>query len=409
MSLGCTCDLILFQICPFHPGTEMTATTGKKALAFVMLILQSTSLVLMMRYSRTRGGKIYRASSAVLALEVVKVLFCLVTLTAYHGCSGAVRKLVLHTVGQPREMAKMALPALLYAMQNNLLYFALSNLDPAPYQVIYQLKTLSTACFSVALLSRRLSALKWASLVLLMIGCALVQLQLEPPKERVSDAAPQRPVLGVAAVLLSCITSGFAGVYFEKVLKSGKNVSLWMRNVQLGLFGTAASLAIIVYQDLPAVLQEGLWVGFDRLTVAVVLNQALGGIMVSIVVKYADNILKGFAMAISIVLGCLFSTFFLDFYPTKQFALGTFLVCLSLLIYAEPSFLTRYCEPLSFPKNSSAILPFLATSDNKSHHSPQAHHDVFKLTKGEKLTPVAGLFDYLLANPEPVPRKDDYV
>lgn len=41
--------------------------------------------------------------------------------------------------------------------------------------------------------------------------------------------------LGLTAVILACCTSGFAGVYFEKILK-GQKVSVWMRNIQLGLF-----------------------------------------------------------------------------------------------------------------------------------------------------------------------------
>ena len=40
-------------------------------------------------------------------------------------------------------------------------------------------------------------------------------------------------IVGVVAVFLACITSGFAGVYFEMVLKGSKQ-SLWLRNIQLG-------------------------------------------------------------------------------------------------------------------------------------------------------------------------------
>lgn len=40
-------------------------------------------------------------------------------------------------------------------------------------------------------------------------------------------------LLGLAAVLLACFSSGFAGVYFEKILK-GTAPSVWMRNIQLG-------------------------------------------------------------------------------------------------------------------------------------------------------------------------------
>ena len=38
---------------------------------------------------------------------------------------------------------------------------------------------------------------------------------------------------GLLVVVLACLTSGFSGVYFEKILK-GSTTSLWIRNIQLG-------------------------------------------------------------------------------------------------------------------------------------------------------------------------------
>ena len=46
--------------------------------------------------------------------------------------------------------------------------------------------------------------------------------------------------------------------------------------------------------------------------------QAFGGLVVAAVVKYADNILKGFATSVSIVVSSLVSFYFLgDFEPTR--------------------------------------------------------------------------------------------
>lgn len=42
--------------------------------------------------------------------------------------------------------------------------------------------------------------------------------------------------VGVMAVLMACMSSGFAGVYFEKILKETKQ-SIWIRNIQLGKQG----------------------------------------------------------------------------------------------------------------------------------------------------------------------------
>lgn len=57
----------------------------------------------------------------------------------------------------PLQVAKIAVPSLLYTIQNNLLYYALSHLDTPTYMVGYQTKILTTAVFSALLLGRKLS------------------------------------------------------------------------------------------------------------------------------------------------------------------------------------------------------------------------------------------------------------
>lgn len=42
-------------------------------------------------------------------------------------------------------------------------------------------------------------------------------------------------LLGILAVFVSCISSGFSGVYFERLVKRGNQTSLLIRNIQLGM------------------------------------------------------------------------------------------------------------------------------------------------------------------------------
>lgn len=47
------------------------------------------------------------------------------------------------------------------------------------------------------------------------------------------DLSAGSQFVGLMAVLMACVSSGFAGVYFEKILKETKQ-SVWLRNIQLG-------------------------------------------------------------------------------------------------------------------------------------------------------------------------------
>ena len=64
----------------------------------------------------------------------------------------------------------LTLPAILYTIQNNLQYLAIANLSPALFQVLYQMKVVTAALFSVIILRRRLRLRKWFPIVLLNVG-----------------------------------------------------------------------------------------------------------------------------------------------------------------------------------------------------------------------------------------------
>jgi hypothetical protein len=126
--------------------------------ALALLVGQMVGLVLLMRYSRTHrapGQPLYLASSAVFVMEIMKFVICCAVIT-YQSSGNLLRELNEHVINSPMEMLKLCVPSLLYTIQNNLLYMALTNLDAATYQVCYQLKILTTAVFSALLLQVRM-------------------------------------------------------------------------------------------------------------------------------------------------------------------------------------------------------------------------------------------------------------
>jgi len=314
-----------------------------KWLVLVLLVVQATVMVLLTRYSRSTGdpSKRYLTSTAIVTGEVVKtvVAFSAIRFDGSHDTLIAVVQDVASELCH-RDMLKMSVPGLLYLAQNNLLFIALSNLDAAVYQVTYQLKILTTAVCSMWMLGRVLNWLQIVALFLLAGGVALVQYgELGSSGPTTKHEEDGNTVLGLMCVLSACVSSAFAGVYLEVVFKKERKVSLWIRNVQLGLFGIGFGLLAIWFsptQDRDIVVKDGFFRGYDAVVWIVVLVHAVGGLLIAAVIKYGDNILKGFATSISIILSSVFSVWLFSFKITPVFLAGSFLVVVAVVLYGMP-------------------------------------------------------------------------
>lgn len=373
-----------------------------KTASLITLAIQNSSLILLMRYSRTLPGEMYLASVAVLMAETVKLLACVFVEFLYVRRHQTARQSIWVTLLSLGDMFstwdayKLAIPAILYTIQNNLQYLAVGMLDAATYQVSYQFKIITTAIFSVIMLNRTLSRTKWLALGILTFGVAMVQL----PSSNSSASSSSRgsievekasnTLLGLVVVVISCCLSGLAGVYFEKILKrhqsppitssprapspsrvsagsisgapgnprssspnrptplvihhnansklpNGHNPSLWERNIQLAAFSVILALLGIWMKDADSIAEKGWFTGFNGITWIVVTVQALGGLIVAVVVKYADNILKGFATSLSIIISSVVSVWLFDFVPSFTFITGALLVIYATYLYEAGS------------------------------------------------------------------------
>jgi len=301
--------------------------------ALAILVLQNTFLVVFMRYSRTQEGPKYASSTAVVCMECLKFITCVLVIFSQRNFSlkSTINDFKLEVINRPDEILKISVPALLYVGQNNLLYYALSHLDTPTFQVGYQVKILTTALFSVIMLGRKLSKMQWISLIILTIGVSMAQLSAQ------SDTSKgENSFLGFVAVLSAACTSGFSGVYFEKMLK-GSSTTLWMRNIQMVISSIILALFGVYwsgdYND--SVYQNGFFYGYTNITWMVVLLQAVGGLVVAVVVKYADNILKGFAASFSILTSCFVCIFVFNWRPTMIWLVGACLVNYSMKMYSD--------------------------------------------------------------------------
>lgn len=242
---------------------------------------------------------------------------------------------------------KLAIPACLYTLQNSLNYVAVSNLDAVHFQILYQLKILTTALFSVLILRRSISLKNWGALFLLTLGVIVVQLpsagssyaeisisdsskfafprsfhEVGQVAQEAAGHLSKRAIelvrrsatyegidedlglvttsmnfsLGSVAVLAATLLSGLSSCYFERVLKNSTNAApttVWTRNVQLSFYSLFPALFIgVMYKDGSDIARDGFFVGYNSVVWTVIGLQAVGGVLVALVINYADSIAK---------------------------------------------------------------------------------------------------------------------
>lgn len=338
---------------PVQPAAPADRGVLLKYGSLAFLILQNSSHVLLLRYSRVVPGECsqYITSVAVLYSELMKLVVCTLALVVVSGgpCTaiGQLRELIWE---RKIDTLKVSVPALCYTLQNNLQFIAASHLGAALLQLLYQTKTLSTAIFGVLILGKSLRCNQWCALSVLVVGVVLAQ----SSQSGSSQLAKGSLSVGVLAAVGVSVSSGFASVYLEKILK-GDKTPLLVRNVQLCIFSIPLQIFAVYQRDYDKVVAHGWMHGFCLSTWLLVCMFAFGGLLVAIVIRFADNNLKNLAMAIAILVSCCVSVPLFDFKPNEIFAGGASLVILSIFLYAwTPT-----------PKGSTSYLPVATTTPAK--------------------------------------------
>ncbi len=87
-------------------------------------------------------------------------------------------------------------------------------------------------------------------------------------------------------------------------------------------------------KDFDVIVEKGFLHGYNEYVYLTILLAAAGGLIVAVVVKYADNILKGFATSLSILLSCgVSAVVFFDVDFNRQFVTGAMIVLLAVFGY----------------------------------------------------------------------------
>ena len=181
MSLACPALVASSFRLLFPPSLMPDQPNSNRGLgAFLFFIYLSVNLgALLLAAQSQRQPRSYLNSTAVTLSEILKLLTSIAAIRASAPSARAALATVVRVVFRmPDQMLRVAMPALLYTIQNNIIYAALSHVDAVTFQITYQLKIVASLLASRILLKKKASVMRWISTLLLTFGVILVQLSL---------------------------------------------------------------------------------------------------------------------------------------------------------------------------------------------------------------------------------------
>ncbi|KAG7517157.1 putative UDP-sugar transporter protein SLC35A4 [Solea senegalensis] len=277
--------------------------------------------------TKVDGQVPFNPSSCVVMIEMTKLLISLATLVLTGGASS------LRTPPSLMLVAPYAVPAMLYALNNNLIVNMQAYMDPSSYQVLSNLKIATTALLYSVCLGKRLRVAQWLGLGLLT-GAGVCHSystldfgDLEKPEVQ-EGTRLHITAWGLFLVLIYCCVSGLAAVYTEKVLKSQK-LPLSLQNLYLYVFGVAINgLSFFSVASEKSFLE-----GYSVLVWVIIAGQAANGLLMSVVLKHGNGITRLFVISCSMLVNALMSWAALGLQLTYYFPLPVSMIGLAAYLY----------------------------------------------------------------------------
>mmetsp|Transcript_16894 Transcript_16894/g.32997 ORF Transcript_16894/g.32997 Transcript_16894/m.32997 type:complete len:432 (-) Transcript_16894:57-1352(-) len=323
-----------------------------KWLSLILFCCQNSFVAIAYRYAMTENvsKERYNISVGLFFTELLKMngAFCL--LAAENGSVCAAWREILGWLRNPFSSLLLCVPVLIYALTNSLLHWSAGHVSAAIWQVTFQGKILVTAMLTVMLLRKPMIRSQWLAIGIMAVGIATVQLSKarETKQDTMANKEEQNALAGVLALAFASCCSSFAGIFSEIVFKqvsvfglTHQRTSLWLQNVQMAVY----TLPILVTAFLLGSRQQlatadsatdvmgTVFHGFTKKVWVLVTINAVGGLLVAMVIKYADNILRGFSAAIATVNSILLSRLCFGLNVHFSFVWGSIMVVFASMLY----------------------------------------------------------------------------
>ncbi|XP_076857592.1 UDP-sugar transporter protein SLC35A5 [Brachyhypopomus gauderio] len=359
-------------------GTRSSVYTLALGLGFVTL---GTSRILLLKFSANEDNKYdFIPASVNLMAEAIKLVLCLgMSVRVIIRDGRSYKDLGCSSGTSLLSCLKWAVPAFLYFLDNLIIFYVMTYLQPAMAVLFSNVVILTTAILFRVVLKRRLSWVQWASLIILFLSIVALTIGTGANQHTLHGLHPAHTSgqpngclnvsgvetaygnhssslgwaaelwdgrlarllrgsgLGYALLLVQCFTSALANIYNEKILKEGEQLaeSIFVQNSKLYVFGLAFNgLTLVLHgESRTRTLRCGLLYGHSLRSAGLVVVTAALGLSVAFILKFRDNMFHVLTGQLTTVVVTALSLFLFDFHPSPDFFLQAPVVLLAIFIY----------------------------------------------------------------------------
>ncbi|KAK9078987.1 hypothetical protein SSX86_000656 [Deinandra increscens subsp. villosa] len=308
----------------------------------VLLVVGDCMLVglqpILVYMSKVDGKFKFSPISVNFLTEVAKVIFAIVMLLIQARNQKIGEKPLLSIssfVLAARNNVLLAVPALLYAINNYLKFTMQLYFNPATVKMLSNLKVLVIAVLLKIVMKRRFSIIQWEALALLLIGISINQMR-SLPEGSTAMGLPVAMGAYVYTVIFVTVPS-LASVFNEYALKSQYDTSIYMQNLFLYGYGAIFNfLGILGTVIIKGPESFDILQGHSKATMFLIINNAAQGILSSFFFKYADTILKKYSSTVATIFTGFGSAALFGHTLTINFMLGISIVFISMHQFFSP-------------------------------------------------------------------------
>eukprot|EP00405_Crypthecodinium_cohnii_P039883 CAMPEP_0206541318 /NCGR_PEP_ID=MMETSP0325_2-20121206/9540_1 /ASSEMBLY_ACC=CAM_ASM_000347 /TAXON_ID=2866 /ORGANISM="Crypthecodinium cohnii, Strain Seligo" /LENGTH=372 /DNA_ID=CAMNT_0054039231 /DNA_START=57 /DNA_END=1175 /DNA_ORIENTATION=+ len=310
-----------------------------KVLAVLALVCVSSSVGILYRVSQASGRSFeYSTTSAICIAEFIKLCLAM----AFHigdssHQSEGMSPIVTGVKSARAQLSKSAVGHIwflagLYTLNNQLSFYVYTLADPGTIFLFKAASTMIVATIQCLFVGKHFNAEQWKAMILQGLGMVVVQ--YNPCK-----GSTRYEPLAYILMSISAVVTALCAVRNEYLVKNYK-IGLNVQNAVLYSGGFLMNLYAFLCLPNPNSSKNniGFFHGYDSPeALGVVFANALMGLVITAVYKYADAVAKCIASDITAVVLCIFSSIFLGLESSVTMWCGVAVVCFAVHYYTNAS------------------------------------------------------------------------